>query len=339
MGLPEDLKKAATNAANHSLAKKTWESYKTASKHLERCEEETGIRINFPMTEKDTTLFITWLIVRRGVRASTADCYLSAVRQVHIVKGLNAPNLRQGVISSILKGGRNQNTIEDRINGRSTRLPVTITILKLLKIEIAASTMSFSKKRLVWLICTLNFYGCFRVHETLARTEQQFDPAFTLLSKDVKLREVTIDGKKESLLQLCLKSPKEDRIGASSFVDVYETKGLLCPIRAYKKWKATNPPNEPNMPAFRTEDGVPLTGRELNKILKKSLRKHDFYQSGTITSHSFRSGMASMMATLGYSEEEIMAMGRWSSTAFEAYIKLPRRKRSEMAKDLGRRGI
>jgi hypothetical protein len=39
-----------------------------------------------------------------------------------------------------------------------------------------------------------------------------------------------------------------------------------------------------------------------------------------------------MMAVMGYSDTDIKAMGRWSSKAFEAYIKLPRTKRMDMAR-------
>jgi hypothetical protein len=55
------------------------------------------------------------------------------------------------------------------------------------------------------------------------------------------------------------------------------------------------------------------------------------------TTHSFRTGAASMMAILGYSDSDIKAMGRWSSRAFETYIRLPRTKRIEMARDFARR--
>jgi hypothetical protein len=56
---------------------------------------------------------------------------------------------------------------------------------------------------------------------------------------------------------------------------------------------------------------------------------------GTITSHSFRAGIASMMGVMGYSDSEIMGVGRWSSNSFEKYIKLPRTRRLEMAKKIG----
>ena len=55
-----------------------------------------------------------------------------------------------------------------------------------------------------------------------------------------------------------------------------------------------------------------------------------------MTSHSFRAGIASLMGVLGYSDDQIMAIGRWSSSAFERYLKLPRTKRAQMAKELGK---
>ena len=339
LNLPEDLKQAMVETANHSLAKKTWQSYKTASKHMESCQQETGVTFSLPLQERDVLLFTSWLIVRRGVRAATADCYLSAIRQVHMTRGINPPNLRSDLIKSVLKGGKNANVIRDRTQGRPTRLPVTISMMKLIKSELAASNHSYMDKRLIWLVCSLNFYGCFRVHETLARSEKSFDPAFTLLASDVELKTVwRDDGRKEEIIQLKLKSPKEDRVGRMTYIDVYETGGLLCPVKAYKKWKSTNPPSGKHLPAFRMESGVPLTGRKLNLELKRCLGKHIPYELGTVTSHSFRSGMASLMGELGYSDQEIQAMGRWSSTAFESYLKLPRKKRCDMARDIGLRG-
>ena len=73
LDLPDDLKQAMVRTANHSLAKKTWQSYKTANKHLEACQQETGAVFNLPLGEKDILLFTSWLIVRRGVRGSVCS--------------------------------------------------------------------------------------------------------------------------------------------------------------------------------------------------------------------------------------------------------------------------
>ena len=118
-------------------------------------------------------------------------------------------------------------------------------------------------------------------------------------------------------------------------MDVYESRGILCPVSAYEKWKGTNPPADKNKPAFRDETGTPLTGRKLNLIPKKCLGKHIHYSGGSVTSHSFRSGIASLMGTLGYSDSEIQGIVRWSSSAFERYIQLSRTKRAQMARKIG----
>ena len=44
--------------------------------------------------------------------------------------------------------------------------------------------------------------------------------------------------------------------------------------------------------------------------------------------------MATLLGQIGFSDEEIQAMGRWSSRAFESYMKMPRTKRATMAKKM-----
>ena len=184
-------------------------------------------------------------------------------------------------------------------------------------------------------MCSISFFGGTRIHEILSRKERSFDPAFTLLWRDVELKEVKIGTETEKILQLKLKSPKEDRIGKEVIIDIYASHGLLCPVKAYEKWLRTKPPADSESPAFRDEHGTPLTGRKLNEILKRCLEKHIDYKSGFVSSHSFRAGIASLMGTLGYSDSQIKAVGRWSSSAFENYLKLPRTKRAEMAQRIG----
>ena len=74
-------------------------------------------------------------------------------------------------------------------------------------------------------------------------------------------------------------------------------------------------------------------------MLRKLLGKHLVGYKRKVTSHSFRAGLASLMGKLGYSDDDIMAVGRWSSRSFEAYMKLPRTKRLMMAKKIGRMAL
>ena len=178
------------------------------------------------------------------------------------------------------------------------------------------------------------FFGGFRVHEILSKYQQVFDPAFTLLGKDIRVVNIKVNNKTISVLQILIKSPKEDRIGKEVVVDVYETKGSFCPVKHYKKWLESNPPMSSRKPAFLKPNGSPFTGRDLNKILKQLLSPHIDYTKNKISSHSFRVGMATMLGQIGFTDEEIQAMGRWSSRAFEDYIKSHRTKRAAMARKL-----
>ena len=87
---------------------------------------------------------------------------------------------------------------------------------------------------------------------------------------------------------------------------------------------------------FRWEDGSCLTEWELNSLLKHFLRKHLDYRKGKISPHSVRTGMATLLGTLGFGDKEIMAMGRWSRGAYLNYLKLPRTRRIEMARKVAK---
>ena len=333
--LPEDFKIALVTMANHSLAKGTWSAYSTAYRHIEACQEDTGEHISFPMTTNDVLLFTTWLLTVRQVKAKSAEVYLSALRQIHLIKGLVIPILRPDIVKTILQGAKHMDTVRNRLENKPKRLPVTENMMKMIKLEFCNQGFTYKKMRLIWAVCSISFFGGTRIHELLSRNEGSFDPAFTLLWRDVQLKEVRIGKDNEKIITIKIKSPKEDRIGKEIIIDIYASHGLLCPVKALEKWLKTKPPAEAGKPAFRDENGVPLTGRKLNEILKKCLSNHIDYEDGYVTSHSFRAGIASLMGSMGYSDSQIKAIGRWSSSAFETYIKLPRTKRAEMARNIG----
>ena len=58
----------------------------------------------------------------------------------------------------------------------------------------------------------------------------------------------------------------------------------------------------------------------------------DYSTMGKVSSHLFRIGITTMLGKLGFSDKEIMVMGRWSSSAFELYIRSPRSVRTDTAK-------
>ena len=51
--LPTSIVNAVVGASNKSLALNTWSNYRTAENQLLRCEAETGVKMRFPMTERE----------------------------------------------------------------------------------------------------------------------------------------------------------------------------------------------------------------------------------------------------------------------------------------------
>ena len=334
--LPATIVVALVAAANFSLATDTFKSYRTAERHIIRCEKETKVKLRFPFGEKETLTYIGWLINSRKVSAKTVEKYLSGLRLVHMKKGYNVPSLRPDIVKAILTGLAQKEKIDLRLGKKAERLPVTVSVLELIRNELINSSWSVARKRMILTVCYLTFFGSFRIHEILARENMSYDVQTTLLGNNIRIE--YWPEKKCKVLKVWLKSPKELRRGCGVMVEIFLTNNHLCPIRASEKWsKISKIAKTEVKPVFRHEDGSNYTGKQFNDDLRKILGKHLLYKKGKILSHSFRAGLATMMAQLGYSDEEIMRTGRWNSTAFLAYCKLGRVKRMAVAQEMAAR--
>ena len=333
LNIPEETKENLAKWGNFGLAQGTWSSYRTAERMLLTCLKQKKRAFELPLTMEIVVIFIDWLLEERKVKAGTVSNYLAGIRQMHVSKGIEPPIIRSAGVNWVLKGKKNAENIIKRRDGEVGRLPMTLTMMKLLKETIRAWETNISEKLLIWAVCTLAFNGAFRVHEILSKNETFFDEDFTLLVGDIKIRQ----GKENQggrFLEVKLKSPKEDKAGKAVVVEVFESKGPTCPVKAFERW-STRETLEVGFPLFRERNGTLLTGRKLNKLLKTLLGPYIDYKKGKFTSHSFRIGLATTLGSIGVSEADIKAAGRWNSNAYEIYMKLPRVKRSAVAKRIG----
>ena len=139
------------------------------------------------------------------------------------------------------------------------------------------------------------------------------------------------------MLVIHLKSPKEEVISTGVNVELFATGTFSCPVSAWKKWRQVDKYRlSPTKPVFRTPEGKCFTGAQFNEDLKLLLGKYVNYDKNKFLSHSFRAGMASMMALAGYGDEEIMRQGRWNSQAFKLYCKTGRGVRLREQRELAR---
>ena len=77
------------------------------------------------------------------------------------------------------------------------------------------------------------------------------------------------------------------------------------------------------MPMFLHENGNIYTKVELNADLASLLALFPQLESprDKWSGHSFRAGLATVLAVLGFSKEEIQSWGRWRSDAYLLYLK------------------
>ena len=331
--LPNQVKAALASMANHGLSANTWKTYNSAMAQLEKCQNFHNRTFSFPMNSDDILIFVTFLLCEKKLKANTVEVYISALRQIHLAKGYVVKELRPDLVKAILSGKKNMDDMN--VKSHEIRLPVTINMMRLLKLELNNVKGPSGFRKLIWAVSTICFFGAMRVHEILSRQVSNFDPINTLLGQDLKLRTIRMGGEKVKVIQIKIKAPKESRCVKNKIIDIYENGGKLCPVRALETWLRTAPPIKKGLPFFRMSDGTPLTGKKLNAVLKTCFKKHIPEGKGYVSSHSFRGGIASLMGLMGYSDEDIMAVGRWSSQCFEDYVKLPRTKRLKMAREMG----
>jgi hypothetical protein len=285
--------------------------------------------MEIPLGSKQILIFIDWLARARNLKATTINSYLSGVRQLHIMQNIDPPAFRTGLVKLVLKGISNRDGITNRNADFKGRLPITVNVMLLYKRLLNQLDYATHDKAMIWAASTLAFAGAFRISELLCKRESSFDPDFELLTENVRLRPAGA-GK---TIQVTLKCPKENKSNIATTVDVFQNDGPLCPVQAFTDWGGHKPGNL-KLPLFRFADGTPFTGAKLNKILDLTLGRYTDKTIGKFTTHSFRIGLATELGMMGCSDEEIKEAGRWSSRAFERYVKLKRTKRVNVAKTI-----
>jgi len=327
LDLPEETLNSLAALGNLGITKSTWSTYKTAKTMVERCEHETKTDLSLPFDQKKALVFIDWLARVRKLKGSTINSYLAGIRQTHVVRNIEPPMIHSALVKLVLRGIENRDGIAKRRDGVSGRLPMTINTMRIFKNVLASSHLNNSDQRLIWAVATMAFAGAFRIGELLSTHESTYDPDFTLLKRDVSVS-TTSDGTKT--IHVTLKCPKEAKNAAPTVVDLFQNNGYICPVKAYLTWLKLQP-REDDLPLFRFSNGTPLTGAKMNRLMRLLLDPYTDMSIGHFSGHSFRIGLASMLANLGLPDEELQAAGRWSSRAFEIYMKLKRTKRTAVA--------
>ena len=162
------------------------------------------------------------------------------------------------------------------------------------------------------MICCFMWSGSLRSCEILTATTRRFVKGSTLMNKDVKIQ--SFNG--TTVLILTLHNTKEMQSNRKeTMVELFENQMFNCPVAAFKAWRLVCQARE-DQPLVSL-GGQGYTRSQLNKTIRELLEPVMEYDEATkVLSHSFRAGLASSLARIGASEEEIKRQGRWSSDSY-----------------------
>jgi hypothetical protein len=230
---------------------------------------------------------------------------LSAIAFVHKINGWNDPT-NSFIVKKLKEGSR-------RLNGcADSRRPITFVILKRLVSVLGAICKSSYEAALFKAAFCLAFFGFLRVGEFTCSSKNG-DTSRIIDARDLSFRN------DHTQLVVVVRFSKTDQSGKSETIvlDNY-SEAAICPVNAIRSFFGIRP--QVAGPLFLHFGGDPLTGYQLNRVLRKGL---DFIglPAKEFSSHSFRIGAATSAAMCGASDERIKIMGRWKSSAFESYIR------------------
>ena len=327
--LPKEIEDVLVTTVNHAVSMNTKSVYNTGVNILNKCREEMGEEMNLPLSERDILIFVGFC-AKRGNKTSTIRSYLSGIKKYHLAEGYRTFEYMTPLVKEVLEGHEKKGKVKTKGSKgkkvkRLKRLPCTLPVLKLIKFELKLSNLDKDEKIMAWAASSLAFFGAFRMSELLCKNEYEYSTCDNLLKKDVKVCKPDSTGKES--VSIRIRNGKTSK-GAEELVTVYATYDACCPVSAVKKLQVLNKDLPNDAPAFCSKQGKNFTCKRLNVILE--LLTSDHFDSGKISNHSFRAGLISYFARLGHSEIDLKTIGRWSSRAYQHYIKLGRAKRHEM---------
>ena len=312
----------ARQFADQALAPSTKRTYNTAqTRYITHCNSHNIAPL--PVSQETLCSFVASLAVQ-GIAHKSIKSYLSGIHHFHITAYGQDPGIGDMALLKYVLQGIKRSQLASAASRPRTRLPITVDIMRLLKRAWEAQGISH-KHAMLWAACCTCFFGFPRSGEATVPTQSSYDPDVHLSISDISLDSAV----NPRALIVRVKASKTDPFRTG--VDVYlgRTDRDPCPVSAllaYIALRGLNPG-----PLFRFEDGSPLTRDALVRELRAALA-----QSGLdptpFSGHSFRIGAATTAA--GIDDSLIKVLGRWHSSAYQLYIKLPRESLTPVSRRL-----
>lgn len=200
---------------------------------------------------------------------------------------------------------------------KKERLPITPDILQKLKSVWGRAERDFDNIML-WAACSC-FYGFLRAEATVPSLRE-----YGHLSEG----DVAIDSRSNpSVVRMHIKASKTDPFRQGVFIYLGKIGNDICPVAAVTAYLAAR--GRAPGPFFHFRSGAPLSRELLVKRVRQALEQVGMDVTH-YSEHSFRIGAATTAASVGVEDSMIKTLGRWRSTAYQVYLKIPRDSLAEV---------
>lgn len=307
-----------------SVAPSTSRVYSSAQKkYLTFCNDIKAIPL--PLNEQQLCRFVVFLDDSH-LQHSTIKGYLSALRRFQIVQGMGDPFVSSWpLLEYVLKGIKSRQAKKVPLSAKA-RLPITPPLLLAMR--------SFWEKDkhnvdniMLWAACCTCFFGFLRSGEVTVPSMNSYDKDIHLSVGDVLL----VSPQSPVAVQVFIKASKTDPFRKGVKVYLGSTSNSLCPVAAVAAYMAVRG-MKPG-PFFKFKDGKPLSRESLVKRIREALAASGF-DATQYSGHSFRIGAATTAAAVGIEDSLIKTLGRWESSAYLLYVKVPRDRLTVVSKRL-----
>lgn len=268
---------------------------------------------------------IEWIASLAGrVKVKTIKLYLCGLKSYHVDLGLPAIAFLDERLERVIRGIKR----EYAEPGRRTRTPLTRDCLRKVLRHLRQPTYRSATLRAAF---TLAFAGFLRVGEfTYQKADLDLGPSFRnwfLTKSSVRV------SRDRSHMSVFLPASKTDPFRLGVEIIIAASGDEACPIAAMVNLQNMDSARSSLAPLFIADQHrlSPFT-REYVVCSLRSLATMAGLGDGTWNGHSFRRGAATWAAEAGIPEQQIQALGRWSSSAYKAYIETPREDRITLSR-------
>lgn len=177
-----------------------------------------------------------------------------------------------------------------------------------------------------WVARSLAYFGFLRSAGFTVPNMSSFDPTVHLQLSDLAFDKLT----DPSCIRVLIKASKTDPFRKGCHIYIGRGHFPLCAVSAlsaYLHQRGDRPD-----PLFVLQSGQPLSREQLTSRLRSILTSTGI--QGSFSSHSFRIGAATVAARNGIPDHLIKDLGRWSSNAYQGYIRTPTETLASMSTQL-----